>query len=195
MFTGIIREIGTVKTVRRGIGRQIGIRAPGTSAALGIGDSVAVNGACLSAVAVHGDSFEADISSETIARTTLGNLRPGMRVNLETSLAADGRFDGHIVQGHVDGTGRIVKVAGTRENRVITIRPDQDPGPLLVDKGSICVDGVSLTVIEPGNRGEFKIAVIPLTLRHTILENVVAGDKVNLEYDIIGKYVARLSKF
>ena len=190
MFTGIMREIGTITRVRRGTPWRMTVRALRTAAAANRGDSIAVSGVCLTVVDRTDTEFEVEISAETIRRTAFQSVRSGVRVNLEPALRMDSLLDGHIVQGHVDGTGRIIQVTG-RTEKVYRIRPDTDPGPLIVEKGSVALDGISLTVADllPGN--EFTVAVIPLTLADTTFADRRAGDILNIEYDILGKYVGR----
>jgi riboflavin synthase len=193
MFTGIIEETGTVVSAeRRGEILRVVVEGGALAASLAVGGSVAVNGCCLTAVEVSGPRFVCELTPETLARTAFGErLRPGARINLERPMRADGRFDGHIVQGHVDGVGRVVSLdrLGTAADLVI-----EPPAPLLrylVEKGSVAVDGVSLTVAAMGP-SSFTIALIPYTLDHTSLSDVGPGGPVNLEVDVIAKYVERL---
>lgn len=192
MFTGIIEEIGQVKTVRRG-GRSavLEISAPLITAGLNIGDSVAVNGVCLTATAISNGDFSADAMPETLRRTTLGGLAPGSRVNLERAMAADGRFGGHIVSGHIDGTARLIALR--RDDNAVCCEFAAEPQLLryIIEKGSVCIDGVSLTVARLTNGG-FAVSLIPHTAANTTLGQYRVGDMVNLECDIIGKYVERL---
>lgn len=188
MFTGIIREVGKIANVRRGTPWKLTIEAPLLSPLLKRGDSICVSGACLTVVAGTARTFDVEVSAETISRTTLSGSRSGMHVNLEPAVTADSKLDGHIVQGHVDGTGRILKLSG-RTLKDMVIRPDVKPGPLVVEKGSIAVNGISLTISAVLPSGDFSVALIPLTLQETNLGSMTAGDAVNLEYDIIGKYV------
>ena len=192
MFTGIIEEVGTIEVVTadRDL-RRFTIRAPVTAAELAIGSSVAVEGVCLTVVALDDDTFTTEAVPETLARTTLGLRDRGDRVNLELPLAASGRFDGHIVQGHVDGVGEIMAVVAEGENRRLRIRPPSELLRYLVEKGSVTVDGVSLTVAKLTPEA-FEVALIPHTLAVTTLGERVAGDGVNLEVDILAKYVERL---
>ncbi len=193
MFTGIIEEVGTIEAVTtpsRDL-RRLSIRAPATAADLAIGSSVAVEGVCLTVVDLADGSFSVEAVPETLGRTTLGLRDRGDRVNLERPLAASGRFDGHIVQGHVDGVGEVMAVIAEGDNRRLRIRPPADLLRYLVEKGSVTVDGVSLTVaaLTPD---AFEVALIPHTLAVTTLGERVAGDGVNLEVDILAKYVERL---
>lgn len=192
MFTGIVETTGTVEEVRPlDGGLRVTIEAPDIVVGLGVGDSVAVRGACLTAVEVGMRHFTVELVSETVARTVLGELEAGVRVNLERAMAASGRFDGHIVQGHVDGIGTVVAVAQEGSARRIEFRAA--PGFLryVVEKGSITVDGVSLTVAAVSDDG-FQIALIPHTLAVTTLGSLEPGARVNLEADILAKYVDRL---
>ncbi|MBN1879578.1 riboflavin synthase [bacterium] len=188
MFTGIIREVGRIETVKKGTPWKLTIEAPGLSPSLRRGDSICVSGACLTVTDTTIRSFDVDVTAETLARTTLTAARSGMPVNLEPAVKAQSGLDGHIVQGHVDTTGRIIKISG-RTVKDIIIRPETASSSLILEKGSITVNGISLTVsqIRPG--GEFSVSVIPVTLSETNLGRCHAGDTVNLEYDIIGKYV------
>ncbi len=192
MFTGIIEEVGTIEAIRGGRDlKRLDIRAPGTSGDLSVGSSVAVEGVCLTAVEVGEGSFAVEVVPETLARTTLGARDVGDRVNLERPMLASGRFDGHIVQGHVDGVGEVVAVFAEGEGRRLRVRPPAALRRYLVEKGSVTVDGVSLTVAAL-DADTFEVALIPHTLDVTTLADRVAGDGVNLEVDIIAKYVERL---
>lgn len=195
MFTGIIEEIGTIKTVRNGsVSARIGISGSKIFSDLQLGDSVAVNGVCLTAAAIQGNVFEADVMAETLRRSNLGELRSGSRVNLERAMAAGGRFGGHIVSGHIDGTGTITDMR-REENAVwVTVRAPASIIRLIVEKGSIAIDGISLTVADLGT-DYFKVSIIPHTGEETILLSKKPGDVVNLENDVIGKYVERLMSF
>lgn len=195
MFTGIIEEIGTIKTVRNGsVSARIGISGSKIFSDLQLGDSVAVNGVCLTAAAIQGNVFEADVMAETLRRSNLGELRSGSRVNLERAMAAGGRFGGHIVSGHIDGTGTITDMR-REENAVwVTVKAPASIIRLIVEKGSIAIDGISLTVADLGT-DYFKVSVIPHTGEETILLSKKPGDVVNLENDVIGKYVERLMNF
>lgn len=187
MFTGIIKFTGEV---RENTGTALAIACRSIVADLEAGGSVSVNGACLTAVSVDADQgmFHVDVSPETRGRTTLGTLRPGHRANLELPLRLGDRLGGHMVQGHVDAVGEIVSVEPQAGFRLFTFRADPRYDSLIIEKGSIAVDGVSLTAYDVGE-GSFKVAVIPQTLRETTLQGLSPGDKVNLEYDLLGKYV------
>jgi len=193
MFTGIVEETGVVRaSAPRGDVVVVTIQARLVLQGLAAGDSVAVNGCCLTAVSVSSDAFVCELTPETLARTSFGpDLAAGRRVNLERPLAANGRFDGHIVQGHVDGVGRVVDLRRGDLSADLEIAPPAALERYLVEKGSITVDGVSLTVagLRPG---AFSVALIPFTLERTTLDALRPGDPVNLEADVIAKYVERL---
>ena len=192
MFTGIIEELGTVERVTRGrVSAVIAIRAEHILSDLKIGDSVAVNGVCLTATGLTGHGFTADVMHETLDRSALAGLGPGSRVNLERAMAANGRFGGHIVAGHVDGVGTIAAIEQDDNAIWFTITAPEQVLRYVVEKGSIAIDGISLTVarVEPDR---FAVSVIPHTAAVTLLGRRRVGDRVNLESDIIGKYVERL---
>ena len=193
MFTGIVEETGTVRASQpRGDVLAVTIEARVVLEGLSAGDSIAVNGCCLTAISVAPDGFVCELTPETLARTSFGpGLAAGRRVNLERPLAANGRFDGHIVQGHVDGVGHVTSFARPLHSAELTVAPPPALERYLVEKGSITVDGVSLTVagLRPG---AFSVALIPFTLERTTLGGLRPGDPVNLEADVIAKYVERL---
>lgn len=192
MFTGIIEELGTVERVTRGrVSAILAIRAEAILSDLKIGDSVAVNGVCLTATSLTGRGFTADVMHETLDRSSLAGLGPGSPVNLERAMAADGRFGGHIVAGHVDGVGTIAAIEQDDNAIWFTITAPEQVLRYVVEKGSIAIDGISLTVarVEPDR---FAVSVIPHTAAVTLLGRRRTGDRVNLESDIIGKYVERL---
>ncbi|MFW6113948.1 MAG: riboflavin synthase [Actinomycetota bacterium] len=190
MFTGIVEEVGIVQSLRAvEEGARIRISSRYVWQELAIGDSICVNGVCLTVVELGG-GFTADISHESLERSTLGAVGRGSPVNLERALALDSRLGGHIVQGHVDGVGKTVEVKGKGKSRIYTFGCPSGIEDYLVEKGSIAVDGVSLTISSLG-KGTFSTAVIPRTLEETNLESLRAGDEVNLEVDIIAKYVMR----
>ena len=193
MFTGIIEETGTIRqTSRREDVLVVRVSAGRALEGLLVGGSVAVSGCCLTAVEIEQNGFTCELSAETLARTAFEDrLRPGVVVNLERPMKADGRFDGHIVQGHVDGVGRITALTRTGETAEMTIEPPAGVERYLVTKGSVAVDGISLTVagLRPGS---FTVALIPYTLERTSLRHALVGDLVNLEADVIAKYVERL---
>jgi riboflavin synthase len=193
MFTGIVEATGVVGSVdRRGDVLVLDLACDMGHLGLAPGGSIAVNGCCLTAVGVRPDGFRCELTPETVRRTAFGDrLRPGARVNLERPMRADGRFDGHIVQGHVDGVGRVLEVSTLGDSSEMSIGVPEDIERYLAQKGSVAVDGVSLTVAGL-RRGAFTVALIPYTLEHTTLGRLVAGDPVNLETDIIAKHVERL---
>lgn len=184
MFTGIVEELGRLESFERG---RLRIAATTVLDDVSLGDSIAVNGCCLTVVA-HGDGWwEADVSDETVRRTSLADARPGDPVNLERAVRADARLGGHIVQGHVDGVGEVVAPVPD-----LRVRVPQHLLRYLVEKGSVTVDGVSLTVVEPLEDG-FTVAIIPHTAAVTTLGSRAPGDCVNLEVDVIAKYLERLA--
>lgn len=192
MFTGIVEEVGTVKRViSGGHSGEIEIAAAKVLENTKIGDSIAVNGVCLTVTRMTNQGFVADVMPETLRRTNLGSLKHGSQVDLERAMAADGRFGGHIVSGHIDGTGVIVSKK-QEENAVwVRIKTDTNILGLIIEKGSITIDGISLTVAGLGN-DYFEVSIIPHTGSETILLKKNVGDIVNLENDILGKYVKKL---
>ena len=193
MFTGIIEQVGEVSNVEQtGQGRLVTVRGE-ILAGLGIGASVAVDGVCLTAAGVEGSQVTVDVVPETLERTTLGALAVGDLVNLERPMSASGRFDGHIVQGHVDGVGTVESVVDEGGGVIMTVVPPSGLLGQIVKKGSIAVDGVSLTVAGMNERA-FRVALIPHTLKVTTLGLRKAGDAVNLESDVIAKYVERMMR-
>ena len=193
MFTGIVEEAGLVeKAERRGDVLVVRTAAARVLEGLPVGGSIAVAGCCLTAVAVDASGFVCELTEETLRRTAFERrLRPGVRVNLERPMRADGRFDGHIVQGHVDAVGEVVELKGLGESADLRVRVPGDLERYLVMKGSVAVDGVSLTVAGLASR-VFTVALIPYTLQVTSLQDLRPGDPVNLEADVIAKYVERL---
>ncbi|HEX7283964.1 MAG TPA: riboflavin synthase [Vicinamibacterales bacterium] len=190
MFTGIVEAVGTLSEVKgTGSGFRVRIETP-LSAQIQVGDSLAVNGVCLTVILIDGAHVLADIGPETSRVTTLGTLRRGQQVNLERPLRADGSFGGHFVLGHVDGVGMVDEVRAEGESHWLTVGFPAALAPLFIRKGSITVDGVSLTVAGLGER-QFDVMIIPFTWSSTTLKLLRKGDKVNLECDMIGKYVAR----
>ena len=190
MFTGIIEAVGEIADLKRS---DAGLRvrvATELAPELEAGDSLAVNGTCLTVVALHLDAVEMDISPETIRVTSLGQLAPGRLVNLERPMRADARFGGHFVQGHVDAMGRLVAVQPEGQSRRLTVGFPVALEPNIVPKGSIAVDGISLTVASVEN-ARFDVQIIPFTWEHTNLRILEPGAGVNLECDILGKYVLR----
>lgn len=191
MFTGIIEETGTVEALERGAdSARLTIRGGIIFSNLKLGDSVAVNGVCLTASSISGNTFTADVMHETLNRSGLGGLKKGSRVNLERAMSAQGRFGGHIVSGHIDGVG-IIESMKRDDNAVwVKVVANADIIYHIVEKGSITVDGISLTVARVGDKS-FEVSVIPHTAKETTLIDKKIGDKVNLENDVIGKYVER----
>ncbi len=188
MFTGIVRELGEVEAVSaRGDGARLEVRAPETAAGTGVGDSVAVNGACLTAVAADDGVLAFDVVAETLRRTSLGRLTPGSRVNLEPALRAGEPLGGHLVQGHVDGVGRVRRV----DAEGLEIAAPENLLRYCVEKGSIAVEGVSLTIAGLGE-SSFSVALVPHTREATTLGAASEGDELNLEADIVAKHVERL---
>ena len=192
MFTGLIEEVGVVDGIERGdLSARFTIRASQVTDGAGLGDSITVNGACLTVVDRTPETVSFDAVYETLQKTALGALAIGDGVNLERSLAANGRFGGHIVQGHVDGTGTIASIREVDNSYYVFITASSSLMRYVVRKGSIAVDGISLTVVEADDK-TFSVAIIPHTWEHTNLHTRCAGDVVNLETDIIGKYVEKL---
>jgi riboflavin synthase len=190
MFTGLVEAVGILSEVKgTGGGYRVRIHTQ-LSSEMKVGDSLAVNGVCLTVILIDGEHVLADVGPETSRVTTLGSLQRGQEVNLERSLPADGRFGGHFVLGHVDGVGSVEEVRAEGESHWLTIGFPAALGPLFIRKGSVAVDGVSLTVAGLGER-QFDVMVIPFTWTSTTLKTLRQGDKVNLECDMIGKYVAR----
>jgi riboflavin synthase len=191
LFTGLVADLGTVAEVHStNDGVRLAIES-GLAHELSEGDSVSVNGVCLTAVGLCGDRFGADVMNETLRRSSLADVRPGSRVNLELALAADARLGGHFVQGHVDGVGAIAGVADDGFARRVTIEADPALLRYVVEKGSIALDGVSLTVVEIGDSW-FTVSLIPESLERTNLGAAGPGTKVNVEVDVLAKYVERL---
>ncbi|MGI6362048.1 MAG: riboflavin synthase [Bacillota bacterium] len=195
MFTGLIEEVGRVKNLQRGRdSAQLTIAAKEILSDVKVGDSIAVNGVCLTVIDSTEEFFVADIMITSLAKTALGELTPGDRVNLERALAADGRFGGHIVSGHIDGVAQIVDKKIIDIATIITLRPPSELLPYLLSQGSVALDGISLTISEKhGDR--FMVSIIPHTLLETTLADKKVGNMVNLETDIIGKYVESLLRF
>ena len=188
MFTGIIEEVGTVGELGD---NKLTIRAAKVMEDQKMGDSISVNGTCLTVVAHDSTTFTVDLSPETLSRTSLGSLEQNHKVNLERPLAVSDRLGGHIVQGHVDATGRITSYRTEGNSQVLRVRFPERMRPYIVEKGFIAVDGISLTVVQKGT-STFTLSVIPFTLENTNLQEKGVGDRVNLEIDIIAKYVESL---
>ncbi|MEU1483352.1 riboflavin synthase [Streptomyces sp. NPDC005752] len=192
MFTGIVEELGEVTAVEKlDDASRFRLRGPVVTEGAKHGDSIAVNGVCLTVVDLGENEFTADVMAETLDRSSLGALEAGSRVNLERPMALGGRLGGHIVQGHVDGTGRIVERRVSENWEIVKVSLPDGLSRYVVEKGSITVDGVSLTVVEAG-RDHFTISLIPTTLALTTLGIKEPGDPVNLEVDVLAKYVERL---
>ena len=192
MFTGIVSEVGRVvgceQTDR---GRRLLIEAVATTEDLEVGDSVAVNGICLTAVAVEPPGFQMEAVAETLSRTNLGQAREGSSVNLERPVRLGGRLDGHVVQGHIDGVGVVLHIQPEGDSRRVALSVPEELERYLVYKGSVAVDGVALTVTAVA-KGSFEVALIPHTLASTTLGSWKVGDKANIEVDILAKYVEKL---
>lgn len=192
MFTGIVEEKGCIRGIRPGAKSCIlTIEGRIIFSDLKVGDSVAVNGVCLTATSINGHLFTADVMRETLERSSLGSLRNGSYVNLERAMAADGRFGGHIVSGHIDGTGTIVNIEKDDNAVWYTVQAPPALMRYIVEKGSIAIDGISLTVAKITS-STFSVSIIPHTAKETILSEKKTGDVVNLENDVISKYVEKL---
>lgn len=192
MFTGLIEEVG--KVIRVNMGSQSGtieIKADKVLSNSKVGDSIAVNGVCLTATDIAGNIFKADVMAETFRRSSLGKLTSGSYVNLERAMSADGRFGGHIVSGHIDGTGNIINIESEENAIWYTISASTELLKYIVEKGSVALDGISLTVAYVDNEC-FKVSIIPHTKAETILQYKKCGDIINIECDVIGKYVEKL---
>jgi riboflavin synthase len=185
MFTGIVEQMGEVQSG----GTRLAVRTP-LAAELERGDSIAVNGVCLTAVDITRDGFEADVMEETLARSSLGRLCEGDRVNLELALRVGDRLGGHFVQGHVDATGSVDSIEQREHSRVVRVSAPPEILRYVVEKGSIAIDGVSLTVVDVDDEG-FSVSLIPETLERTTLGEVSPGDPVNLEVDMLAKYAVK----
>lgn len=190
MFTGIVEEVGSVVEKSE---TGLGVRASVVTEDIAVSDSISVNGACLTVTELDGDVFWVDTVPETRRRTNLGDLKEGSPVNLERPLRADGRFGGHVVQGHVDGTGKTLSIAPEGNSHLIEFEAPESVMRCVVEKGFIAVDGVSLTVVNCTNH-TFLVAIIPYTLQHTLFAGLKIGDAVNLEADIMAKYVLKGSE-
>jgi riboflavin synthase len=193
MFTGIVAELGTVEQVAETVtGRRIEIDGGALVADMNVGDSIAINGVCLTAVEIARSTVTVDVVQESLDRSNLGLLAAGTRIDLERPMAASGRFDGHIVQGHVDGVGTIESIVPEGDAVRMRISMSPELARYVVEKGSVTVDGVSLTVTAVGTEPWLEIVLIPHTLEVTVLGLREPGDKVNLEMDVLAKYVERL---
>ncbi len=194
MFTGIIEEIGEITSIANGAkSSKLTIKGAKIFEDMHIGDSIAVNGVCLTVTSKTSNKFTADVMAETLRRSSLGNLKNGSYVNLERAMAANGRFGGHIVSGHIDGTG-VIENYEREDNAVwVTVKTPANLLRYIIEKGSIAIDGISLTVAYVDNTC-FKVSLIPHTRSHTTLLDKKVGDVVNLENDVVGKYVEKLLK-
>lgn len=190
MFTGIIEALGTIENIEiEGTNYHFTINSP-ISKELKIDQSVSHNGVCLTVVACDEQSHTVTAIKETLDRTSLGNWAKGQKVNLERAMKADARLDGHFVQGHVDTVGKCVEIQEVDGSWYFKFEYEPTEEHLLVDKGSICINGVSLTVVSPEDK-YFSVAIIPYTYEHTIFHQMNVGDTINLEFDVIGKYIAK----
>jgi len=193
MFTGIIEATGVIRDVEdRESTRRFSVEATGIVPELGPGDSVAVDGACLTVVELEADRFAVDVIGTTLDRTIAGTYREGTRVNLERALRIEQRIDGHLVQGHVDGIGELVQCIMEGEFWLMDFRLPRDVAGLTVPRGSVAINGVSLTVSEEVGAGVFRVGIIPFTHEHTNLGDLEVGAAVNVEGDLIGKYVGKV---
>lgn len=195
MFTGIIEEIGIIQSIKKNNKSSvISIQGKKIFEDIHIGDSISVNGVCLTVTTFSNKTFTADVMNETLSRSSLGSLKNGSYVNLERAMSSSGRFGGHIVSGHIDGTGRIIKIK--RDDNAIwyTIIVEDSLIRYIVEKGSVAIDGISLTIVNV-NKNSFSVSIIPHTSQETILSHRLVGDIVNIENDVIGKYVEKLITF
>ncbi len=191
MFTGIIEDMAVLKQVSTsGTNRTFTLQAR-ISPELKVDQSLSHNGVCLTVESVNNDTYSVTAIKETLQKTNLGSLQVGDKVNLERCLKADGRFDGHIVQGHVDQTGVLEKIENKDGSYLLSFSYDDHKGNITVEKGSVCVNGISLTVVNSSDKG-FSVAIIPYTWEHTNLGLLKVGDSVNLEFDILGKYMQKI---
>ena len=188
MFTGIVEETGSVARLEP---RRLTVKAEKVLEGLKLGDSISINGTCLTVVELGPQTFSADLAPETLRRTSLGSLAEGGVVNLERAVAVGDRIGGHIVQGHVDGTGRITSIRPEEDCVIIRVRAPKRLMPYIVEKGFVAIDGISLTVVKRGS-SSFTLSVIPYTRQYTNLRVKAVGDQVNLEADIVAKYVESL---
>lgn len=192
MFTGIVEEIGEIKSIKRGSqSSELTVKASKVLGDTAIGDSIMTSGVCLTVTHIDHDSFKADVMSETLNRTTLGSLSIGSQLNLERALNLQTRLGGHMVSGHIDGTGVITKFRKDGNAVWVTVQADKDLLRYIIEKGSIAIDGISLTVVTVSDT-DFQVSIIPHTGEETTLLKHRVGEKVNLECDLIGKYVEKL---
>ena len=194
MFTGIVEELGTVVALEsQSDAMRLSVKGPLVTSDAGLGDSISVNGVCLTVATLEGDVFTADVMRETLDKSSLGALAPQAQVNLERAMTLQARLGGHLVQGHVDGVGEIRSRRPSEHWEVVEVSLPPHLAPYLVDKGSITVDGVSLTVVRVDDaRGSFTVSLIPETLARTTLGRRQPGEPVNLEVDVVAKYVERM---
>ena len=193
MFPGIVEATGVIRDVEdRESTRRFSVEAPGLAPELGLGDSVAVDGACLTVVELAADRFAVDVIGTTLERTIAGGYVEGSRVNLERALRMEQRIDGHLVQGHVDGIGSLMRCIMDGEFWLMDFRLPDEVAELTVSRGSVCINGVSLTVSEEVGGGVFRVGIIPFTHAHTNLGDLEVGAAVNVEGDLIGKYVGKV---
>lgn len=195
MFTGIVEEVGIVNEIKKGVKHcSIKIEAKKVLENTNLGDSISVNGVCLTVTKLNNKTFEADVVLETLKRSNLGDLSKGSKVNLERALSSNGRFGGHIVSGHIDCTGEITSIVKDDKSILITIKPLSHFIKYIVEKGSIAIDGISLTVAYVDNE-KFLLSIIPHTSKETTLLDKKTGDLVNIEFDIVGKYIESFMNF
>ena len=195
MFTGIVEEVGKIQNVRKNIKSSVlTIEGNKIFEDIHVGDSISVNGVCLTVTMFNNNIFEADVMNETLIRSSLGKLKNGSCVNLERAIPANGRFGGHIVSGHIDGIGKIVKIEKDDNAIWYTISVKENLMRYIVEKGSIAIDGISLTVAKV-HQEDFSVSIIPHTVKETILSHKSVGDIVNIENDVIGKYVEKFINF
>lgn len=195
MFTGLVEEIGTIQAILKGSNSSVlTIQGNIIFQDLQLGDSVMVNGVCLTVSSCSNNTFTADVMHETLQRSSLGNLKTGNQVNLERAMHANGRFGGHIVSGHIDGTGVIIRIKKDDNAIWYTIKSNDKIMKYIVEKGSIAIDGTSLTIVEV-TTGSFSVSIIPHTAKSTIFSKKSIGDKVNLENDLVGKYIERFMSY
>lgn len=194
MFTGIIESFGTIKQIKAsGEGKVLTIGCDLNLSDSRIGDSIAVNGACLTAVSLEKNAFSVDMAPETISRTTFKQMAPGTRVNIERALKLSGRVDGHLVSGHIDGTGTIASIKRQSNAVIVTVEVGQPLAADMIEKGSVAIDGISLTINRCSQK-DFQVSIIPHTARITTIGIKQEGDLVNIETDMIGKYVKKILK-
>ena len=195
MFTGIVEEVGKVKNIRKNIKSSVlAIEGNKIFEDIHVGDSISVNGVCLTVTTFNNNIFEADVMNETLSRSSLAKLKNGSYVNLERAMSANGRFGGHIVSGHIDGIGKIVKIEKDDNAIWYTISAKENLMRYIVEKGSVAIDGISLTVAKVHQK-DFSVSIIPHTVKETILSHKSVGDIVNIGNDIIGKYVEKFINF